>query len=726
MTVQTNFSSKRTIPSVTTKKSAPTTTNFAKGIKTYKPNDTMGYDEIYLAQNARFERIGEYSTRRGFDKLCEPIGKTTAINTYDVGYTMSDLPTTGTSVTMPANAKLYSITIKVQSTDTKYGVLQAYIENSDGEVIAESFLDPKTLITSPTDVELVFANAPTVTAGNVLKIFLKVQNGGLRTFKVATISGNIMTKVDTCAAGHVGNIFEANVNSVKTVFFTFVTESACALYAMAQDGTVTKIRDLPNTTRKVRFSQNINEIRYASNESKLHKLSYVNSAWVDTAIDVKDLKTDTEMTVALSNIMNGTQDNLMYFNSLVDTQAIWSYPYGFAYAPEAEYSTSGVIPEYDSFKTTQSSVTLNNNTFTPDPSGALAVDTLIVDANGNYGVVTASTSTTATVTATAHSSNSINSYDKFNIDFYQSFPAIQTGDPLTAMFNLGGVIYIMTRRNKYQAYFQTADVWTQSTVNAQNGTFSQESIVCDLNYAYFANDKGVFVFDGSSEVSLTENSIQNVYDAIENKDSIRLDMFNNRLYVFYSSTGTDNDSCLVYNINLKLWESFDSKTYVSATSARQNASNRFICGHSGIGLLMLAESNSNDYDNLGGAIDFDLNTSYMTYGSPSQLKVVTKLRPEFGATDNPYSVACGYAMDFTDNVKYAFSIDLLKNQIARDQYVWDNPSNYGVTTQPTKITTLPKVYGEFRRLQIRYQHHAAFEPVGFRSHTVTVQTQRIR
>ena len=52
------FVKQKTIPSVSTRKSAPTTTNFAAGIYTYKPNDTMDYDEIYLAENARFDRIG--------------------------------------------------------------------------------------------------------------------------------------------------------------------------------------------------------------------------------------------------------------------------------------------------------------------------------------------------------------------------------------------------------------------------------------------------------------------------------------------------------------------------------------------------------------------------------------------------------------------------------------------------------------------------------------------
>ena len=342
--------------------------------------------------------------------------------------------------------------------------------------------------------------------------------------------------------------------------------------------------------------------------------------------------------------------------------------------------------------------------------------------------VTAIAGTTVSLTIVDTTPQTISSYDQFSTDFYQNFPAIKTGDPLTAMFNLGGVLYFMTRRNKYQMYAQSADSWSQSNSNAQNGTFSQESVVCDLNYAYFASDNGVYVFDGSSEASLTEGSIQNVYDAIPDKENIVLDLYKNRLYVYYTSeTGGANDHCLIYNINLRVWESFDSNTWVSATSARQNTSSRFICGHSRIGMLMLNESaQDNDYSDMGEAIAFNLETAYQHYGSTSQLKRITKWRPEFAVSKAPYTVECGYALDYTDQVNYAFSIELESQTVINTSYVWDNPSDYGVPAVPTIHTTLPRVNGEFYRCQIRYQHIAAYEPVIFRSHTLTIQTQRIR
>jgi hypothetical protein len=64
MAIKSNFT-RRNVPNVGTRKSAPTTTNFAKGVATYKPNDMMGTDELRLAQDARFDRVGEYATRTG-------------------------------------------------------------------------------------------------------------------------------------------------------------------------------------------------------------------------------------------------------------------------------------------------------------------------------------------------------------------------------------------------------------------------------------------------------------------------------------------------------------------------------------------------------------------------------------------------------------------------------------------------------------------------------------
>ena len=717
----TNFSKARVIPSkVTTKKSAPTTTNFAKGIYTYKPNDLMDYDEIYLAQNARFDRIGEYKTRRGIAQLCEPIGKNKTQDTYSGTYTMKKAEEA--SLTITSADPIYSINLTVAATNaTDYGVMQLALLDTEDEVVAISCA--QNLTTTPADTEFIFKDAPTGT----FKLKLSTQGLARQAFTVACPSGTTpMYKLNTATAGEVTNLFEANIDGTKTILFTFKTSTSVTLYRMAANGTITSVRTLPSGVEKVRFSQNVNKIRYADGKEGPRIIDP--TSWTDSAIQTLDLKTDVDLNIKVSNILAGTQDNMIYFDADTTTQAVWTYPYGFQYAPAENFLTSAAINEYVPGSTTTTTFAISTLTPVSDtyPVTSLAVGDLILDDEGNYGEVTTISSPNVTVTSVSHAATPVDSYDCFDRDFRQNFPAIKTGDPLTAMFNLGGVVYFLTRRNKYYMYSQTADVWTQQASSAQHGTFSQESCVCDLNYAYYANDDGVYIFDGSSEASITQNTIQSTYDAIPNKESIVLELYGNRLYVFYSSTGTTNDSCLVYNINLRLWESFDSGLPISATIGRQTASNRFICGSSKFGQLYSFETTTNDYADLGAPIDFDLETAYLHFGTPSQLHRITKWRPEFATVAGDYSIKCGYALDFTDNVKYAFSINL-KNQTAiHESYVWDNPPAYGNIVTPTKLTMLPQVNGQFFRCQIRYQHHAAYEPVNFKAMTVSVETQRLR
>lgn len=714
----------KAVPSVATRKSSPITTNFAKGIYTYKPNDTMDASEIRLAENARFDRVGEYGTRYGYKKLTEPIGKSKLKDSSSGAATMVDASTispytfTATATNLIHSVKVFAMR---KTGNNSYIVPQVNI-SVNGNKVASSCLDPSTITTGAIVGEVVFTECPQITNGDTVAISLTAQDGEIAALQARKNgSGQLLCEVYTATAGAVTNVFEANIDGDKSVLFVFDGK----LYWQNSSGTVASIRTLPVGVQKVRFCQNLNTIRYADGLEAPHLLTPtitggVVTAWADTAIAVEDLKTETALNVNLSNIMNGAADNLIYFASDPDTEALWTYPYGYTYAKSPSFSTTATINGNPG-----DTLTINSSTITPS---GIAIGDWITGQGTATAEVTAISGTTVSLTIVDTTPQTISSYDKFSVDFYQNFPAIKTGDPLTAMFNLGGVLYFMTRRNKYQMYAQSADSWSQSNSNAQNGTFSQESVVCDLNYAYFASDNGVYVFDGSSEASLTEGSIQNVYDNIPDKEKIVLDLYKNRLYIYYpSAAGGVNDHCLVYNINLRVWESFDSNTYVSATSARQNSSSRFICGHSKVGMLMLNESaDNNDYSDMGEAISFNLETAYQHYGSTSQLKRITKWRPEFATTTNPYTIECGYALDFTDQVYYAFSIDLLRQTIVNTNYVWDNPSDYGVPAIPTVHTTIPRVNGEFYRCQIRYQHIAAFEPVIFRSHTLTIQTQRIR
>ena len=847
----------RNIPSLGTRKSAPVTTNFAKGIYTYKPNDTMDSTEIRLAQDARFDRVGEYGTRLGYKRVTDALLKNLLYNNAS-GVEGSVPPAEAKELSYSATSSgaVCSVMLeaRVLAVDD-YAIARVELMRN-GKLVATSCfkVDSTTLAAK----EVHFTQTPSFVSGDTLSFVVRVQSGDPSRILIGTNSatGIIRGRIYSCPLAPITSVFEASIDGAKSILFVWDGK----LYWSDYNGNVTYIRTLPAGASKARFSQNLNKVRYTDGKEGPRLLTPtisggVITAWADTAIAVKDLKTDTTMNVQMSNIMNGTADNLIYFAVDPDTEALWTYPYGYSYAKSPAFSTTATING-----TPGTTLSISSTTITP---AGIAVGDWITGQGTATAEVSSISGTTVNLTVVDTTPQVISSYDKFSTDFYQNFPAIKTGDPLTAMFNLGGVLYFMTRRNKYQMYSQSADSWTQSASNAQNGTFSQESIVCDLNYAYFANDNGIYIFDGASEASITEGSIQNVYDAIPNKEKIVVDLYKNRLYVYYPSTaGGANDHCLVYNINLRVWESFDSDTFVSATSARQNTSGRFICGHSRIGMLMIAEeAENNDYSDFGSPIAFNLETAYQHFGTTSQQKRISKWRPQFATTDKPYTVECGYALDYSDQVQYAFSIDLLRqaptymgrniqggfsssvtisrygitfdnnadgtftvragtatggnsmslytsearaagrliwlapgtytisggtdkvrlqpclptaeilttgasgkatftlsqqslvfiraivydgttiaaDTIIRPQLeagpyatpyipysVWDNPSDYGVPAVPTRHTTLTKVNGEFYRCQIRYQHIAAFEPVIFRSHTLTIETQRIR
>lgn len=718
MAIKSNFY-QRNIPNLGTKRSQPITTNFAKGIYTYKPNDTMGLDEIRLAQDARFDRVGEYGTRKGLKALSSNIIGLTAIGTVTGATTSLKTITNVYSYTATENARICGFRLNAKRIgDANNAPIAKLILSINGSAVDSSCINPAELGTTDDSYDVLFNSAPDIENGDTVEIMAVAQTAIETSITNDTLlsatSGALNGALLTCTAGGIDSIFEANIDGTKTVLFT----QNGILYKMAADGTMAAIRTLPTGAGTVRYSQNLNQIRYADGIESPRLIDPENS-WSDTKIDTLDLATGTDLQITPTNIMNGTADNLVYFASDPDTEAVWTYPYGYTYAKSPAYSTTETI-NGDPGDT----LTIQSSTITPT---GFAIGDWITGQGSATAEITSISGSNVGLTIVDTTPQSISSYDKFGVDFYQNFPAIKTGDPLTAMFNLSGVLYFQTRRNKYLMYAQSADSWSQQASNAQGGTFSQESVVCDLNYAYYANDNGVYIFDGSSEQSLTQNTIQNAYDAIPNKETIRLDLYKNRLYVFFSNDGTELNSCFVYNINLRVWESFDSNTYIGATSARQNASGRFLCGHSRIGLIMQSEADDGDYSSLGQPLAFNLETSYQPLGATSQFKRITKWRPDFATSERAYTVECGYALDFTDQVKYAFSIDLTRQTpTVIDNYVWDNPSDYGVPAVPTRHTTTPKVNGQFYRCQIRYQHIAAFEPVIFRSHTLTVQTQRIR
>lgn len=772
-----------------TKKSAPTTTNFSKGINTYLPNDILEYEQVRIAQNVRFDRIGEYKTRTGIRALTEPDGLTTIIDHPISGggvmpnYQLVDCKDLKITYSIPSGVdeglKIYSIKLHLQPKGYHpypYHVIKVEVWRDNSSLLIPR---PDELIaTACAKYNGNFTDGYTFYFPNGFDVrdrwYLKVGTQDVSTveYQIAYPNSPFQTQepkgeVNAAPPSKVIGIFEANLAPldenndarVQEKFLLYATNANNTLKVKVinPDDTVATLFQTglgsDSDKRRVRFSQNANEIRFAYGGSPQKAIvrwyqmvspSGSHYYWTVNNIVTEDLQTGVDLQIKVNNILTGTNDNIMYFDSETDTQAVWTNPHNLEFAKPINYITTASINSFVVGETTTTTISTSTMEAVADDHlvSDIEIGDIVVDENDNYGEVTDITGQNITLESISHAATAIDSYDKFDRDFRQNFPSIKTGDPLTAMFNLGGIIFVTTRRHKYYLWSQTADVFGYKTSAAQHGTFSQESVVCDYNYAYYACDDGIYMFNGSNEVSLTDTTIQNIYDRIPNKETITLGLYNNRLYVFFGAqNATRNDSCLVYNINLHVWESLDTKLPVLMATA-QTASNRFICGSNTFAQLMEYDSyytapntlynyTQSDYADFGSVpIDMDIATSYLHFGTPSQLHRITKWRPEFGLEAYPYKVRCGYALDFTDQVRYSFSIDLHDGTMWNEHIAddWDNNNivTIGERGIPTKLTTIPKVYNQFRRCQIRYQHHAAFEPVSFKSHTLCVQTQRIR
>ena len=316
-------------------------------------------------------------------------------------------------------------------------------------------------------------------------------------------------------------------------------------------------------------------------------------------------------------------------------------------------------------------------------------------------------------------------YDTYTSTDFIYVPAPKSSDGVVAFGKLNGALFPYTKTNKYVLLGSDNATFSLDEAPAQKGTFSQESLVEDSNYHYFASDDGIYRFNGTTEDNISFDILED-YLSISNKENIILEINNNRLYVFYTPDGaSENRECFVYNILLKQWESLDTRTYVGATYSRHDTTSLFLQGSNRVGAVYYAERASNDHSNLGDIIEFEVGTGFMHFGAPDQKKRITKWRPDFPAQDRNYAISCGYAVNGSSSVSYPYSVSVGSSGTA-----WDSGATFdsGVTFADNSIIdpSNMSVPGEHKRVQLRYKHAAAREPVEIESHVLTIQTQRIK
>lgn len=317
-------------------------------------------------------------------------------------------------------------------------------------------------------------------------------------------------------------------------------------------------------------------------------------------------------------------------------------------------------------------------------------------------------------------------YDTFTSTDFLYIPSPKTADPAKAMAKLNGLLYYITRNNKHVLYGAENATFRLDNAIGQKGTFSQESVAFDQNNIYLASDDGIYRFNGAEEKNICDPDILKTWLDITSKSNTTLELHNNRLFIYYTPNGqSQNTQCLVYHTVYGIWESVDTNTYVNRTSARLDNDNYLVLGSNRVGMLMLGEQSTNDYNNMGEPLTWELRTVYNHYGAPAQFKRAPMFRPHFDTVTGTYDVQVGYATDYSDSPTYDDISLSSDGPRFNEGYTFDSGVTFGSSQQVNPRDTSINIPGEWLRLQLRYKHYAAREPVSFDGHVLTIETQRI-
>lgn len=319
-------------------------------------------------------------------------------------------------------------------------------------------------------------------------------------------------------------------------------------------------------------------------------------------------------------------------------------------------------------------------------------------------------------------------YETFTSTDFFYIPAPKTGDPVTAARSINGYLLFWTRNNKYILSGEDNATFRLDEALDQKGTYTAETATQDLNFAYFLSDDGVYQTNGMDGKIISNHIFQDIL-SLQNKDECTIQVNNGRLYLWFPSSGSSvNDSCYVWNLNYDKGtvESLDTDAYVARAFNAFNDDDKLMVASSVIGQIYWQELSSNDYTNLGGDIDFLLQTHYNPFNAPAVEKQIRFWKPRFGAQSGDYDITCEYAYDQRDNWQVTSNGDI---EVQGAGYEWgDSGTVWGAFTWGSTHEVQGSLYipSEYRRIAWRYKHHATRQPQKFLGHTIVYQMRRIR
>lgn len=319
-------------------------------------------------------------------------------------------------------------------------------------------------------------------------------------------------------------------------------------------------------------------------------------------------------------------------------------------------------------------------------------------------------------------------YETFTSTDFIYVPSPKTGDPVVALRSLNGYLILQTIDNKFILSGDDNATFSLDEAPDQKGTYSQETTTQDSNFIYYLSDDGVYKSNGSEAQLLSSDIYQDIVD-MPNKDSAALVINKGRLYLWFTPSGQgSNSKAYVFSLNFGdnggTTESIDTDTYVARAFNAFRDDDALMVASSRIGQVYWQELESNDDTNLGGNINFELRTHYMTGVSPAVLKEVRTWQPRFAAQSANYTISAEYSTDLRENWTTYSTPSVQGAGITYGSgKLYGNGEVYGTTAETQSYLYIP---GEYRRIAVRYKHYATRQPHTFLGHTFVIQNRRLR
>lgn len=302
----------------------------------------------------------------------------------------------------------------------------------------------------------------------------------------------------------------------------------------------------------------------------------------------------------------------------------------------------------------------------------------------------------------------ITDYETYESTSFRYIPAPKTGDPITALVSYQGNLVASTRMGKHVVYGSSEDDFYMRKSSGSKGIISQEAQCIIGNYLYFMSDDGVYRYDGSSDVQISEPILPDIH-GITDKSTVRFVGWKDKLRIYYKDDATENNKMLLYDTVLRQWSkdtgTFTSYAYPYMEDSTDPASEvKLIEASSLVTGAYFAEVQDSD---VGKPIDFNFWTKYFHMGSPMVRKRIKRFYPIMRAQSEGFEFTMKVDRDERGTPIDLTPIDMQAEGPVWGDFVWGE-ATWGSRTRVDPRIPVP---GSATSFQFRFEQEGVNTPI---------------